>query len=109
MPFSTSDPNDYLAIGRQSAAGAEATSFKFLRYTQGVIPVETAESQVLYEGGGGQDPTLVYATKRKPDGDFGAYARPDQFTYLGAWAMGQGTAASAPNLGGGGSHLYFPS
>src|SRR4051812_22510228 len=105
MPFSSNDPKDYLAIGKQSAAGTEATTFKFVKYLTGGLDV-AQENETIYEGGDGQDPGLVYKSRVKPDGSFDVYARPDTFTYLAAWAMGSGvdpasTAAVA-------SHIYTP-
>lgn len=106
MPFSTNDPADYLAIGKQSAQGTEASSFKFVKYlTNSGINV-TTDAQTIYEGGDGQDPGLVYKQYVKPDGSFDVYTRVDTWNYLTAWAMGSGVAvASTAGLA---SHCYVP-
>jgi hypothetical protein len=105
VPFSSADPADYLAIGRQTNFETESSTFRYLRHLSGGLTLDQ-ESETIYEGGGGQDPTLVYKTKVKPDGEIEAYARPVQFGVLAAYAMGSGvTPASHANFG---SHLYVP-
>jgi hypothetical protein len=106
MAFSSNDPNDYLALAKQSAQRTEATTgFKFLKYLSGGLN-QTQDSQTVYEGGDGQDPGLVYKTRHTSDGSADVFVRPDTFAYLSAWAMGSGvdpasTAAVA-------SHIYVP-
>jgi hypothetical protein len=105
MPFSSADPADYLAIGKQADFATEAAAFNYVRHLRGGLEMEQ-ESETVYEGGGGQDPTLVYKTKVKPDGNIECFARPLQWAYLAAYAMGSGV--TPPSHADFGSHLYVP-
>lgn len=105
MPYSSNDPADYLAIGKQSARGTEATTFKFVKYLTGGVNIAQA-AQTIFEGGDGQDPGLVYKSTVKPDGNFDAYGRVDTWNYLTAWAMGSGIAVASTAAVA--SHCYVP-
>jgi hypothetical protein len=106
MGYSSADPRNYLAIGRQADATTEATSFKFLKYLgdSGFDVGITAES--VFEGGDGQDQGLHYRSQTRPDGSFDVYVRPDAFAFLSAYVLGSGvTPASTAAIA---SHLYTP-
>jgi hypothetical protein len=107
MAFSSNDPRNYLAIGKQSAKGTEATSFKFVRYLSGGVNV-AQESESIYTGGDGQDVGLVYKARVRPDGEFDTYAWPDQFAYLSAYAMGSGVTPASVSDVEVATHIYTP-
>lgn len=107
MGYSSADPRNYFAFAKQADASTEATTgFKFLKYLgdTGFSPDPEAES--VFEGGDGQDQGTHFKTKTKPDGQIVAYARPDMFTYLSAWALG--SAAAVGTSVGVGTSVYVP-
>jgi hypothetical protein len=108
MPFSSNDPANYLAIGKQSSDTVEATSFQFLKYLNDASFDPAMETQDVYEGGDGQDSGLHYKSSVKPDGSVEVYARPNAFAYLGAYAMGSGIDPPSVAPGGVASHIYVP-
>jgi len=106
MAFSSNDPRNYLALGRQADFDTEATAFKFVKYLGNSGFNVELESESVYEGGDGQDHGFHYRSKTRADGQVEGYVRPEMFTYLAAWAMG-----SAANVGtnvGIGSNCYVP-
>lgn len=88
MGFSSSDPRNYVALGKQADANTEATEFKFVKYLNGTDVSPEIDSQAIFEGGDGQAQGLVYRQHTKNDGQIVAYARPDMWTYLSAWSLG---------------------
>lgn len=107
MGYSSADPRNYLAIAKQKSAAEEATEgFKFLKYLGDSGLKHDIESESVFEGGDGQDQGLHYRSKTKPDGQVVAYARPDMFTYLSAWALG--SAAAVGTSAGVGTSIYTP-
>jgi hypothetical protein len=106
LGVSSSDPRNYLALGRQANAETEATEFKFVKYLNGTDIGPTIDSQAIFEGGDGQAQGLVYRQHTKTDGQIVAYARPDMFTYLSAWALG--SAISVGTSAGVGTSVFTP-
>jgi hypothetical protein len=107
MGYSSADPRNYLAIAKQKSATEEATTgFKFLKYLGDSGIKHDIEAQSVFEGGDGQDQGLHYRAKTKPDGQAVAYARPDMFTFLSAWALG--SAAAVGTSAGVGTSIYTP-
>jgi hypothetical protein len=107
MGFSTADPRNYLGMARQTASGTEASAgFKFLKYLGGSGFNVELESESVYEGGDGQDQGLHYRSQTRADGSFEAYARPDMFTFLSAWALG--SAAAIGTSVGVGTSIFVP-
>src|SRR4051812_28236106 len=101
MGYSSSDPRNYFALAKQTAADTEAsTGFKFIRYLGNTGFDIQLDTVALYEGGGGQDPTLNYRQHTKADGSLDCYSRIDSWTFLSAWALGSGAAiGTSDNLG----------
>jgi len=107
MGYSSADPRNYFALAKQDDASTEAeTGFKFLKYLGDTGFNPAIESESVFEGGDGQDQGLHYRSKTKPDGQIVAYARPDMFTYLSAWALG--SAAVVGTSAGVGTSIYVP-
>jgi hypothetical protein len=100
MGFSSSDPRNYVALGRQADASTEATEFKFVKYLNGTDVSPAIDTQAVFEGGDGQAQGLNYRQHTKNDGQIVAYARPDMFTYLSAWALGSAVSiGTSANIG----------
>lgn len=57
------------------------------------------DAQSIFEGGDGQAQGLHYRQHTKNDGQVVAYARPDMFTYLSAWALGSGAVGTSAGVG----------
>ncbi len=107
MGYSSADPRNYLAMAKQKTVSEEATTgFKFLKYLGDSGLKHDNGSESVFEGGDGQDQGLHYRTSVKPDGQVVAYARPDMFTYLSAWALG--SAAVVGTSVGVGTSVYTP-
>ena len=106
MGFSSSDPRNYVALGRQADASTEATEFKFVKYLNGTDIAPQIDSQAIFEGGDGQAQGLVYRQHTKTDGQIVGYARPDMFTYQSAWALG--SAISVGTSVGIGTSVFTP-
>lgn len=110
MGYSSNDPRNYVAVARQVDANTEAPagSFKFLKYLGNTgIDIDQQVNSV-YEGGDGQDQGLHYKQRINPNGQVVVYARPDQWTFLSAYAMGSGAAVPSVAAGGLASHVYTP-
>jgi hypothetical protein len=108
MPFSSNDPANYLAIGKQANRETEATTFRFLKYLNEAAFNPGIDSNVVYEGGDGQDAGLAYKQRVKPDGEVQVYSRPNPFVWLGAYAMGSALAVPSVAETGLASHCYVP-
>lgn len=108
MGFSSADPRNYLAVGRQSATSTEATEFKFLKYLGDSGFNVELEAESVFEGGDGQDQGLHYRSQTRADGQAVAYARPDMFAFLSAWALGSGVTPPSVAEAEVASHIYTP-
>lgn len=106
MAFSSSDPRNYLAVGRQADADTAATAFKFVKYLGDSGFNVELDSESIYEGGDGQDHGHHYRARTRADGQITANVRPDTFTYLSAWAMGSGAAIGTS--AGVGTSIFVP-
>ena len=106
MAFSSADPRNYLAIGRQADFDTEAAAFKFVKYLGDSGLKTEMDSQSIYEGGDGQDQGLHYRSRTRPDGQISAYVRPDIWTWAGAFAMG--SAAAIGTSVGVGTSIFVP-
>lgn len=108
MPWSTSDPRNYMAIGQQSAKGTEATTFTFIKYNaESGFEVEQ-EFEVEAEGGDGQNEGLAYKTFVKADPALAANVRPELFTKLSAWIMGSQIAPPSVAAATLATHVFTP-
>jgi hypothetical protein len=102
MPgYSTNQPGDYFAIGKQSAKDTEATTFLFLKHKDGTA-LELDEDVVSErEGGDGQEVAFRYKRMIKMDGAANGNARSNLSLYGFAGVLGakSGTpeVASAAN------------
>ena len=106
MAFSSNDPRNYFALGKQADFDTESSSFKFLKYRGGTGFNVELDTESIYEGGDGQDQGLVYRSKTRADGALTGFVRPDMFTYLSAWALG--SAAVVGTSAGVGTSVYVP-
>lgn len=106
MGFSSSDPRNYVALGKQADASTEATEFKFVKYLNGTDVSPEIDAADVFEGGDGQAQGLHYRQHTKNDGQIVAYARPDMFTYLSAWALG--SAVTVGTAIGVGTSIFTP-
>lgn len=106
MAFSSNDPRNYVAVGRQADFDTAADSFKFVKYLgdSGVNIEQDAES--IFEGGDGQDQGYHYRSRVRADGQITANVRPDVWTWAAAWSMG--SAAAVGTSAGVGTSIYVP-
>lgn len=108
MAYSSNDPANYVAVGKQTAIDTEATSFKFVKWLNDDVMSADKDTDSVYEGGDGQDQGLHYQKFVKADGSIETFARPDTFTYLAAWAMGSGVTPASAATADVASHIYTP-
>lgn len=91
----TNDPVNYFAIGKQSAKGAVAASFYFLKHLDGSGFEVEKEVQRIREGGDGQEPGLTFVSFVKADGQMVAMCRPNIAARIYGGAIGAPAQASA--------------
>lgn len=72
----TNDPNGYLAFGKQTAKGTEASTFTFPKHLDGSGFEVQFDVQSEHEGGDGQEVGLRYRSMVKADGALSVNARP---------------------------------
>lgn len=107
MGYSSNDPRSYFALAKQTDANTEATTgFKFIKYLDPTEINYAQQSNSIFEGGDGETQGLHYRQNVKPDGQLTAYARPDMFTFLSAWALG--SAAQVGTSANVGTSIYVP-
>jgi Phage tail tube protein len=101
MPFSSSDPNAFVALGKQTALGTPnvtAAQLRFSKYNTGTRYGVEPEVTFLREGGDGQNFGYAYKNKQVSRGQLVFNARPEFLGQLLSVALG-GAAwdlASAP-------------
>lgn len=108
MAFSSNDPRNYAAIGKQSAAGTEATVFNFPKFLNDTVVKAEEETESIFEGGDGQVQGLHFKKWVKADGELEVFARPLTFAYLSAFAMGSAVAVPSTAAADIASHCYVP-
>lgn len=108
MPYSSSDPANYFAVGQQSARGTEASSFKFWKYGEGTGFEIDSDHESEFEGGDGQAQGLHYKTAIKADPQLTGNARPDFFTHVSAFVMGSQIAPPSVGATDLASHVFVP-
>lgn len=91
----TNEPSNYFALGKQSAAKTEATTFHFMRHLDGTALELDEEIESVREGGDGQEVGLRYKTAISMDGQAVANDRAEIGARMFAWTLG-GTAATTP-------------
>lgn len=101
MPFSSADPNAFVAVGMQSALGtpqATAGKFRFAKYLSGTSADADITAVDLREGGDGLDFGFTYKQKQAVRGSLVMNARPEITGQLLSMALGGATwdAASGP-------------
>lgn len=100
MPFSSADPNSYIAVGMQSAQGTPQTTqskFRFLKYLASDLHVELDVNDIR-EGGDGLNYGTTYKTKQIVTGQVVVNGRPESAAAMLVLAMGGATwdGGSAP-------------
>lgn len=103
MPFSSADPNAFLAIGMQSAKGTPqvtATKIRYAKYLSGNDFRPELEVVDLREGGDGLDYGYSYKKSHKVTGQLVANARPELIGQILAVVLGGASwdGGSAPAL-----------
>jgi hypothetical protein len=101
MPFSSADPNAFVALGMQSALGTPqvtASKLRFAKYMSGTGFNPTPEVVNMREGGDGLDWGFTYKRTIKGDGQLVAAVRPEFAPQLFQMIPGGATwdGASAP-------------
>jgi hypothetical protein len=91
----TNDPQSYIAWGKQTAKGSEASTFHFLKYLDGNGFTVEKTIQREREGGDGQEVGLTYVSMVKADGTLSANARGEFAARIAAAALGSDTVGSA--------------
>lgn len=90
---------DYVALGRQSAAGTPqdtTSAYLFARWLDGTEGVTHERVQTTErEGGDGQDMGYAYIEHHTGKGNLVAYARPEITAKALGWALGAGSMTSA--------------
>lgn len=114
MPYSSGDPNAFVAVGMQSALGTPqtgATKLRFLKYLSGTDVSPEISVQDLREGGDGLDYGFTYKDKQVVRGQLVFNARPEaagqvlEIALGGAtWDGGSGPAIHTFHTG----HASFP-
>lgn len=84
----TNEPTNYIALGKQTALGSEASTFTFFRHLDGSGLEFTEDVESVREGGDGQEVGLRYKTALSADGALVANARPEMAARLLAWTLG---------------------
>lgn len=102
MPFSTADPNAFLAVGMQSGLGSPQVTpskFRFLKYLSSTLDVDESVTD-LREGGDGLDYGFTYKVKQVIRGSLVLNARPEAAGQLLSIIIGGATwnGASAPAI-----------
>jgi hypothetical protein len=103
MPFSSADPNAYLALAMQAAKGtpnAGATKFRFQKYLSGTNLTPELTVQDIREGGDGLDYGFTYKQMQKITGQLVLNGRPEMLGQILQFTPGMATwdGASAPGL-----------
>lgn len=101
MPFSSGDPNAFVAVGMQSALGTPqvtATKLRFIKYLSGTDAGAEVQVQDVREGGDGLDHGLTYKTLEGARGQLVINGRPEAAGQLLQMLPGGATwdGASAP-------------
>lgn len=101
MPFSSADPNAYLGLGMQSAAGTPqttATKLRFAKYITGNNVENNLNVVYMREGGDGLDYGFSYKNLHKGQGQLVANMRPEIIGQVLQVVLGGATwnGASAP-------------
>ena len=94
MGRATNDPNDYLAIGKQSARNTEATTFHFTKHLEGSEIEVEPDMESHREGGDGQQIGLVHRKFVKTDAKINTFARPE----IAGIALGAVLGADSVNV-----------
>lgn len=93
--FPTNDPNNYFAMGKQTALDTDATTFHFFKHLDGTGWDVEEETDRIREGGDGQEVSLSYRTMIKADGNVVALARSNTAGRLWAAVLGGDTIGTA--------------
>jgi hypothetical protein len=91
----TNDPNNYFALGKQTALDTDAATFFFFRHLDGTGWETEQESDRVREGGDGQVVGLTYRTMVKADGNILSNGRANTAARLWHAIAGSDTIASA--------------
>lgn len=91
----TNEPLNYFAIGKQSAKGAVAANFYFLKHLDGSGFEVDREITREREGGDGQEVGFSYVNMIKADGAMNANARPNITARIFVGVLGAVTQGSA--------------
>lgn len=91
----TNDPSGYLAFGKQSAKGTEASTFVFPKQLDGSAFEVEFDVQSEREGGDGQEVGLRYKSLVKGDGNLVVNARPIAAARVFAAVLGNDAIATA--------------
>lgn len=105
--FPTNDPNNYIALGKQSAIDTDATTFHFFKHLDGSGFDIEDETERIREGGDGQEVSLTYRTMVKADGQVIALGRSNTAGRLWAAVLG-GDAISTAAVASLARHSAFP-
>lgn len=91
----TNEPDNYFAIGKQSAKDTEATTFHFLKHLDGTGLERDDNIESVREGGDGPEVGLRYRTAVSLDGAANANARPELAARLLAYVLHSDTVTDA--------------
>jgi hypothetical protein len=95
----TNEPDNYFAIGLQSAKGTEASTFTFLRHLDGTALELNEDTESVREGGDGQEVGLRYKTAISLDGNAVINSRPEAAARLNAWVFGADITSAGDGIG----------
>lgn len=103
MPFSSNDPNAYVALALQAAKGtpnAGATKYRFSKYLTGTNFSPEITAQDIREGGDGLDFGFTYKQMQKVAGQLVFNARPEFLAQVLQFTPGMATwdGGSAPAI-----------
>lgn len=103
----TNDPINYFAFGKQTAKGAEASTFHFMKHLDGTGFVVDRDIQREREGGDGQEVGFSYVSLVKADGAAQSNMRAGFTARVNAGVLGADVVSSAaiPSLA---RHTSFP-
>lgn len=101
MPYSSADPNAYIALAVQAAKGtpqATATKFRFSKFLSGTNFTPEITAQDIREGGDGLDYGFTYKQQQKVTGQLVFNARPEFLGQILQFMPGMATwdGGSAP-------------
>jgi hypothetical protein len=99
MGRSTNDPNNYIAVGKQSARDVEASSFYFLRHLDGSMIDPNPDVQREREGGSGQRIGFSYRSRVQADPRLSAYARVEYAGVVLGGVLGADASVGSVGLG----------